>query len=108
MAEFIHEFVNKRESKSQSWLRPYLRNSYDELATQKNESYQRMYSQSSRAERAIDLIMRNMDNISVGSTINMPMLDMSSPANAELITQNIVYTYTGDAIGTYRGWVRTN
>ena len=108
MAEFLHEVVKKREKKSESWLPSYLRNSYDEMATQMYESYQRMYSQSSRAERAIDMIMRNRDNISVGSTINMPVLDINSPANAELVTQYMVYTYTGDAVGTYRGWVRTN
>jgi hypothetical protein len=94
MTEFLHEVVKKRERKPQSWLPSYLRVSYDELTT--------------RATNAIDLVMRNRDNISVGSTINMPMLDMSSPANAELIPQHVVYTYTGAETGTYRGWVRTN
>ena len=106
MTEMLHELVAKRESKARVPL--WLRDGFDDMIRQAGESYRQSYSHSSRAERAIDLVMRNRDSISVGSTINMPMLDMSSPANAELITQHIVYTYTGDAIGTYRGWVRTN
>lgn len=100
MTEFLHEIVKKRERKSESWLPSYLRNSYGEMATQMYESYQQMYSQDSRAQNAIDLVMRNRDNISVGSTINMP--------HGVFANEVMIYTYTGDATGTYRGWVRTN
>ena len=104
MTEMLHELVSKRESKA----RVLESRGFSDMIRQATEAYRQSYNHSSRAERAIDLVMRNRDSISVGSTINMPMLDMSSPANAELITQYMVYTYTGEMIGTYRGWVRTN
>jgi hypothetical protein len=103
MTEFLHETVAKREAKVTS-----TRTSLIEMLERIGESYRQSYAPDTRGINAIDMVMRSRDNISIGSTINMPMLDMSSPANAELITQYTVYTYTGAETGTYRGWVRTN
>ena len=71
-------------------------------------AYQQVFNQDTRGHSAIDTVMRSRDNISIGSTINIPRLDINSPAHAELVSQYIVYAYTGDDVGTYRGWVRTN
>jgi hypothetical protein len=104
MTEMLHEVVAKRESKVQRGSITEFR----EMLEQVGLAYRQSHAPDTRGINAIDMVMRSRDNISIGSTINMPMLDMSSPANAELITQYTVYTYTGAAIGTYRGWVRTN
>ena len=96
MTEMLHELVSKRESKA----RVLESRGFSDMIRQASEAYRQSYANSSRAERAIDLIMRNRDSISVGSTINMP--------HGVFANEVMIYTYTGDAIGTYRGWVRTN
>ena len=97
MTEMLHELVAKREAKETS-----TRTSLIEMLERIGESYRQSYAPDTRGSNAIDMVMRSRDNISIGSTIQIPVMSMNSVAS------RIVYTYTGSETGTYRGWVRTN
>ena len=101
MAEMLHELVAKREAKETS-----TRTSLREMLERISESYRQSYTQDTRGSDAIDFVMRNRDNISIGSTIQIPVMSMNAVASTS--SNRLVYTYTGDETGTYRGWVRTN
>lgn len=95
MTEMLHEVVSKRESKARASI-----SDFQEMLARAQIAYRQVYTQDTRGRDAIDIVMRNRDNISVGSTINIP--------HGVFANEVMIYTYTGDAIGTYRGWVRTN
>jgi hypothetical protein len=101
MTEFLHETVAKREAKE-----TLTRTSLIEMLERIGESYRQSYAPDTRGSNAIDMVMRSRDNISIGSTIQIPVMSMNSVASTS--SNRLVYTYTGAETGTYRGWVRTN
>jgi hypothetical protein len=101
MTEFLHETVAKREAKS-----TLTRTSLVEMLERIGESYRQSYAPDTRGINAIDFVMRSRDNISIGSTIQVPVMPMNAVASTS--SNRLVYTYTGAETGTYRGWVRTN
>jgi hypothetical protein len=103
MTEFLHETVAKREAKETS-----TRTSLIEMLERIVESYRQSYAPDTRGINAIDFVMRSRDNISIGSTIQIPVMPMNAVASTSYTSNRLVYTYTGDTTGTYRGWVRTS
>ena len=95
MAEMLHELVSKRESKER-----LSSGRFEEMLARAQIAYQQVYSQDTRAQQSIDIVLRQRPEPAIGSTIQMP--------HAVFANEVMIYTYTGDAIGTYRGWVRTN
>jgi hypothetical protein len=100
MTEFLHETVAKREAKE-----TLTRTSLREMLERIGESYRQSYAPDTRGINAIDFVMRSRDNISIGCTIQIPVMPMNAVANT---SNRLVYTYTGAETGTYRGWVRTS
>jgi len=107
MAEFLHEVVRRRERNN--YTRPsWLTESYNEMMRHMQESYQRM-SVDMRAQEAIDRYMsRETGNIPVGMRVQIPMLDINAPADAQLASSYTAYMFTGESTSGYRGWVRIN
>ena len=95
MAEMLHELVSKRESKER-----LSSGGLEEMLARAQIAYQQVYSQDTRAQQSIDIVLRQRPEPAIGSTIQMP--------HAVFANEVMIYTYTGGHHGTYRGWVRTN
>lgn len=103
--EFMHDVVRKRERQERNSLPPYVRQAYEDLQRQMEESYRNLYSVDARAREAIDRYMNTAtSNPAIGMTMVMPTLDMNGPAGL-IGTTNITYRFESGAQG-YRGWVR--
>ncbi len=105
MPEFMHEIVRRRESRERSSVMTQV---YNDLISEMSESYRRISAGNvdARGREAIDRYM-STNNPSVGMNMEVPMLDINARAGT-LSTTFTRYIFTGEALETYRGWVRVN